>query len=80
MIVEDRAPDITTDVQTNYYDTATDIKVTVKDDAGNAVTAGIAAVTYQVGDDTEKSVTVDTSTLQTAAALPILPVKRATRQ
>ena len=68
VIVEDNAPDITTDVkEEDYYDTAEDIHVTVKDDTGCAISAGIDTVTYQVGEDgTEKTVTVDKSTLQAA--------------
>ena len=64
VIVEDTAPEITADVRAEYYDTAEDIHVTVKDDTKNAITAGIATVTYQVGNDTTKSVTFDTSVLQ----------------
>ncbi len=64
VIVEDTAPEITADVRADYYDTAEDIHVTVKDDTKNAITAGIATVTYQVGNDTTKSVTFDTSVLQ----------------
>lgn len=68
VIVEDRAPDITTDVRTDYYDTAADIHVTVKDDIGNAISAGIDSITYQVGENGEEQpATVDKSTLQTAA-------------
>ena len=64
IIIEDNAPDITTDVRTDYYDTAAAINVTVKDDTGNAITAGIASVTYQAGDGTAKPVTIDTNALQ----------------
>lgn len=64
VIVEDTAPEITADVSADYYDTAEDIHVTVKDDTKNAITAGIATVTYQVGSDTTKSVTFDTNVLQ----------------
>ncbi|MCM1088850.1 MAG: InlB B-repeat-containing protein, partial [Muribaculaceae bacterium] len=55
VIVEDTAPVITTNVKTEYYDTAEDIHVTVKDDTRNAISAGIASVTYQVGDGEEKT-------------------------
>lgn len=51
-------------VSEGYYNSAPALIVTVKDDTGNAITAGIASVTYQVGDAAEKSVTVDTSALQ----------------
>ncbi|MDE6389249.1 MAG: InlB B-repeat-containing protein [Lachnospiraceae bacterium] len=71
VIVEDHAPDITTDAKTDYYDTAAAINVTVKDDTGNAITSGIASVTYQVGDGMAKSVTVDTSALQTQVTFTI---------
>lgn len=47
-----------------YYDSAPALFVTVKDDTGSAITAGIATVTYQVEGAAEKSVTVDTSVLQ----------------
>jgi len=68
VIVEDRAPDIATDLRTDYYDIVTDIHVTVKDDTDNAITAGIATVTYQIGEGgAVKSVPVDQNTLQDAA-------------
>lgn len=68
VIAEDNAPDITTDGRTDYYDTAEDIHVTVKDDAGSVISAGLDTITYQVGEDgTEKTVTIDKSTLQAAA-------------
>lgn len=66
VIAEDRAPVITTDVKADYYDTAMDIAVTVRDDTENTVAAGIATVTWQVGDGTPQSVNVDASILQTA--------------
>lgn len=67
VIVEDNAPVITTDGKKDYYDTAEDIHVTVKDDTGSVISAGIDTITYQVGEDgTEKTVTVDKSTLQAA--------------
>lgn len=52
IIIEDHAPGITTDARTDYYDTPAAVNVTVKDDTGNAITAGIASVTYQVGNGT----------------------------
>lgn len=64
IIIEDHAPGITTDARIDYYDTPAAVNVTVKDDTGNAITAGIASVTYQVGNGTVQSVTVDTSALQ----------------
>lgn len=51
-------------VSEGYYNSAPALIVTVKDDTGNAITAGIATVTYQVEGSAEKSVTVDTSVLQ----------------
>ena len=65
VIAEDHAPDITTDLrEDSYYDNAPEIGVTVKDDTAQAITAGIAAVTYQVSGSTEKTVTIDMSTLR----------------
>ena len=52
-------------------DTPTAVNVTVKDDTNNAVTAGIASVTYQVGDGTERSVSVNTSALQAEVTFTI---------
>lgn len=71
VIVEDTAPDITTDAKTDYYDTPTEIHVTVKDDIQNAITAGIAAVKYKVEDGMEQSVTVNTSALQAQVTFTI---------
>ena len=71
VIVEDTAPEITTDAKTDYYDTPTEIHVTVKDDTQNAITAGIAAVKYKVEDGTEQSVTVNTSALQAQVTFTI---------
>ena len=71
VIVEDTAPEITTDAKTDYYDTPTEIRVTVKDDTQNAITAGIAAVKYKVEDGTEQSVTVNTSALQAQVTFTI---------
>lgn len=71
VIVEDTPPDITTDARTDYYDTPTAIRVTVKDDTENAITAGIATVKYKVGDGTEQSVTASSSALQAEVAFTI---------
>lgn len=66
VIVEDTPPTITTNARTDYYDTPTDIKVTVKDDPENAISAGIADITYQVGENgTEQPVNVGTTALKT---------------
>ena len=71
VIVEDTAPDITTNARTDYYDTPTAIQVTVKDDTKNAITAGIATVRYKVGDGTEQSVTVSSGALQAQVTFTI---------
>ena len=71
VIVEDTPPVITTDAGTDYYDTPTAIQVTVKDDTENAITAGIATITYQVGDDAEQSVAVGTGALQAQVVFDI---------
>ena len=52
------------DVSEGYYNSAPALLVTVKDDTGNAITAGIATVKYKVGDGTERSVAVNTNALQ----------------
>lgn len=64
VLVEDTAPTITTNVSEGYYEVPTKLTITVSDDAENAITAGIATVTYQVGNGAQQSVTVDGSTLQ----------------
>ncbi len=71
VIVEDTPPVITTDAGTDYYDTPTAIQVTVKDDTENAITAGIATITYQIGDDAEQSVAVGTGALQAQVVFDI---------
>lgn len=58
-------------VSEEYYNSAPALIVTVKDDTGNAITAGIATVTYQVGDEAEKSVTVNGSALQAEVSFTI---------
>ena len=58
-------------VSKEYYDSVPALFVTVKDDTGNAITAGISSVTYQVGDGTAKTVTVDTSALQEEVSFTI---------
>ena len=64
VLVEDTAPTITTNVSEEYYEVPTKLTITVSDDTENAITAGIATVTYQVGNEVQQSVTVDDSTLQ----------------
>lgn len=58
-------------VSTGYYDSAPALFVTVKDDTDNVITAGIATVTYQVGNGNGQSVTIGTGTLQEQAAFTI---------
>lgn len=48
------------DVSERYYNSAPALIVTVKDDTGNAITAGIATVTYQVGNGDVEPVSVNT--------------------
>lgn len=54
-----------------YYDSAPALLVTISDDSDNAVTAGIASVTWQIGDGAEESVSIDTSTMQTEVSFVI---------
>ncbi len=56
-----------TAVEDRYYETVPALLVTVKDDMDNAITGGLDAIIYQVGDAGEKSAAVDRSSLQTAA-------------
>ncbi len=58
-------------VSEEYYDSAPALLVTVKDDAGNAITAGIATVTYQVEGSEDETVTVDGSALQEQVSFTI---------
>lgn len=73
VIVEDTPPAITTNAKTDYYDTPTDIKVTVKDDPENAISAGIASpITYKVGEDgEEQTVNVAADALKTEVIFDI---------
>ena len=72
VIVEDTPPVITTNAKTDYYDAPTDIQVTVKDDPENAISAGIASITYKVGENgTEQTVAVGTNALQTEITFTI---------
>ena len=64
VVAEDTAPTITTDVSEGYYETPTELTVTVSDDTENVITAGIASVTYQVDNGAEQSVAVDGTALQ----------------
>lgn len=58
-------------VSEGYYTSAPALLVTVKDDTGNAITAGIATVTYQVEGNEEETVTVDGSALQEQVSFTI---------
>ena len=64
IIIEDNAPDITFqadggDVSPGEYALAPEITVTVTDDKDNAISAGIASVTYQIGNGVETEVQQD---------------------
>lgn len=54
-------------VEDRYYETVPALLVTVRDDMDNAITGGLAAIIYQVGNGAEKPVTFDKSNLQKAA-------------
>ena len=58
-------------VSEEYYDSAPALLVTVKDDTDNAITAGIATVTYQVEGGADQPVTVDGSALQAQVSFTI---------
>lgn len=65
VIVEDTAPKITSDVNESiYHEAAPAVSVSVKDDMGSIVTAGIASITYKVGNKAEKTVNIDMSSLR----------------
>ena len=77
VIVEDNAPEITFsvnggEVQKEYKEVPT-VDVMVKDDRGNAVSAGLASVTYQIGNEAENALQEDfTTSLKTEASFSIL--------
>ena len=77
IIVEDNAPEITFsvnggEVQKEYKEVPT-VDVTVKDDRGNAVSAGLASVTYQIGNEAENALQEDFATsLKTEVSFSIL--------
>ena len=72
VIVEDHAPDIATDLkEDSYYDDVPAVRVTVKDDTAQAITTGLAEVTYKVGGSAQKPVTVDTSALKAEISFTI---------
>lgn len=58
-------------VSEEYYDSAPALLVTVRDDTDNAITAGIATVTYQVEGGADQPVTVDGSALQAQVSFTI---------
>ena len=58
-------------VSEEYYDSVPALLVTVRDDTDNAITAGIATVTYQVEGGADQPVTVDGSALQAQVSFTI---------
>ena len=54
-------------VSEEYYVVSPALFVSVKDDTEQAVTGGLSAITYQIGDGEAKNVAFDKSTLQEAA-------------
>ena len=71
VIIEDNAPRIAfmadnEEVSEEEYAAAFDVTVTVTDDKDNAVSAGLALVSYQVGDGAEKELQKDFSASLTA--------------
>ena len=77
IIIEDNAPQIEFkanggDVSAEVYDSAPDITVMVTDDKDNAISAGIASVTYQIGNSEEVAVQQDfTTNMKTNATFTI---------
>ena len=77
IIIEDNAPQIEFkanggDVSAEVYDSAPDITVMVTDDKDNAISAGIASVTYQIGNSEEVAVQQDfTTSMKTNATFTI---------
>ena len=65
MIIEDNAPQVVfvpknfAKPETGEYETAPDITVTITDDRDNAVSAGIASVSYRIGNGSVKPVNHD---------------------
>lgn len=64
IILEDHAPQIgfsaeNAELTEDVYKTAPDITVNVTDDKDNAVSSGLASVSYQIGDGSEKTVEHD---------------------
>ncbi len=77
IMIEDNAPQIEFkanggDVSAEVYDSAPDITVMVTDDKDNAISAGIASVTYQIGNSEEVAVQQDfTTSIKTSATFTI---------
>ena len=77
IMIEDNAPQIEFkanggDVSAEVYDSAPDITVMVTDDKDNAISAGIASVTYQIGKSEEVAVQQDfTTSIKTSATFTI---------
>ncbi len=77
IMIEDNAPQIEFkanggDVSAEVYDSAPDITVMVTDDKDNAISAGIASVTYQIGNSEEVAVQQDfTTSMKTNATFTI---------
>ncbi len=77
IMIEDNAPQIEFkanggDVSAEVYDSAPDITVMVTDDKDNAISAGIASVTYQIGNSEEVAVQQDfTTSMKTSATFTI---------
>ncbi len=77
IMIEDNAPQIEFkanggDVSAEVYDSAPNITVMVTDDKDNAISAGIASVTYQIGNSEEVAVQQDfTTSMKTNATFTI---------
>ena len=81
IIIEDNAPQIEFkanggDVSAEVYDSAPDITVMVTDDKDNAISAGIASVTYQIGNSEEVAVQQDFSTSMKTNATFTIPADK----
>ncbi len=71
VIAQDYAPEITTDAETGYYETAPAINVTVTDDKDDTISGGIASVSYRVDDEVTRLMNINT--LHTRVVFTILP-------
>lgn len=72
LVIEDNAPKITF----GNYSAASGIAVTVKDDKENAISAGLASVTYQIGDGEKVIVQENFAESLKAEASFIIPADR----